>query len=389
MERALANNISDNIFYRCVEDCFEPIMLTDKKGILRYVNPAWTLTYGYSKEEVVGQTPRLLRSEYQDETFYRQMWKNILDPKVGFWRGEVTNQAKDGHLVPVLLTITPYREASGAIVGYMGIAVDLSENKRMEQQILRQDRLASIGMLASGLAHEIGNPLGVIRGRAEMVMMQSQDDFMKNNLEVMIGQIDRISGLINSLLRVSRVPEEVLLRQVDLGATVSEVAVLMSETLRRNGIELKLKNLDTPAFAEPNHLQQLLLNLFINSTHAIQEQKAKGTSPLLASTTENHFIEVDSSLEDGGRTCVIRVRDSGCGISATNLKRLFQPFFTTKAAGQGTGMGLAIVMKLVEEMQGQVSAESSGPGLGATFEMRLMASPPASAKPAETAARNA
>lgn len=376
MEKTLGTGIADNVFYRCVEDCFEPIMLTDKKGVLRYVNPAWTITYGYTKEEALGQTPRLLRSEYQDDSFYGSMWQTILDPGVGFWRGEVVNKAKDGHLVPVLLTITPYRGASGEIVGYMGIAVDLSEQKQMEQQILRQDRMASIGVLASGLAHEIGNPLGVIRGRAEMLMMQSQDSFVKSGLDVIVGQIDRISGLIRSLLRVSRIPEQVQLRELKLESVVSEVVVLMSETLRRNGIELRQIDLDRDVFAEPNYIQQLLLNLMINSTHAIQEQKEKGPSPLLEKTGDGHFIEIRSQLEDEGHTCVIRFKDSGCGISETNLKRLFQPFFTTKAAGQGTGMGLAIAMKLMEEMQGTIRAESEGAGFGATFELRLRAKAP-------------
>jgi PAS domain S-box-containing protein len=172
MDKHLLDGQAEQIFYQCVEDCFEPIMVTDKKGILRYVNPAWALTYGFDRDEVIGKNPRVLRSHLQDDAFYKAMWAQILDPSIGFWRGEVTNKAKDGRLVPVLLTITPYRKADGEIVGYMGIAVDLTDHKRLETQVLRQDRLASIGMLASGLAHEIGNPLGVIRGRAELLASQ-------------------------------------------------------------------------------------------------------------------------------------------------------------------------------------------------------------------------
>ena len=139
METVSSSGLVDRVFLRCVEDCFEPIMLTDRSGRLTYVNPAWVLTYGYSKEEAIGSTPRLLRSSGQSDAFYRAMWGEILNPEIGFWRGEVLNRAKDGHLVPVLLTITPYRESSGAIAGYMGIAVDLSDQKKMEHQILHQD----------------------------------------------------------------------------------------------------------------------------------------------------------------------------------------------------------------------------------------------------------
>jgi PAS domain S-box-containing protein len=373
MENVFASGLADHVFFRCVEDCFEPIMLTDRTGVLRYVNPAWSLTYGYPKDEAVGMTPRLLRSEFQDDQFYHRMWQTILNPRIGFWRGEVINRAKDGHLVPVILTITPYRAQSGEIVGYMGIAVDLTEQKRMEQQILRQDRLASIGMLAGGLAHEIGNPLGVIRGRAELLMRQVQDNpHASKNLDVIVSQIDRISGLIQSLLRVSRVPEEILLREVHLGSVVSEVATLMSEACRRAGIELRTRSLDHHVMAEPSHLQQLFLNLVINATHAIEDQKSKGApSRLLKAPEDSHFIEVSASPGKDPSICEIFVRDSGCGIPPANLKKLFQPFFTTKAAGVGTGMGLAIVSKLVEEMKGRVSAESEGPGYGATFKLEF------------------
>lgn len=362
MDKEFAGMV-DHVFLRCVEDCFEPIMLTDRAGRLTYVNPAWTLTYGYQKAEALGETPRLLRSKQQSEDFYQKMWKTILDPRVGFWRGEVVNQAKDGHLVPVLLTITPYREASGEITGYMGIAVDLTEQKKMEQQIIHQDRLASIGMLAGGLAHEIGNPLGVIRGRAELVMNQMRENpVAAKNLEVIVGQIDRISGLIQSLLRVSRVPDQILLRDVNLKPVVDEVVLLMSEAFRKSQIEIKVRDLETVISAEPSHLQQLFLNILINSVHAIDQQKAK------SQTQQAHSIEI-SAEKTADKKCLVSIRDTGCGISPDNLQKLFQPFFTTKAAGEGTGLGLAIVSKLVEEMDGRVDAESGGPGLGATFRL--------------------
>ncbi len=365
MEIINPSGLVDHVFLRCVEDCFEPIMLTDRSGCLTYVNPAWISTYGYDRSEALGKTPRLLRSPHQSEDFYRGMWKTILDSKVGFWRGEIVNQAKDGHLVPVLLTITPYREPSGGIIGYMGIAMDLTDQKKMEQQILHQDRLASIGMLAGGLAHEIGNPLGVIRGRAELVLNQvTGNESAQKNLRVIVGQIDRISGLIQSLLQVSRVPERIMLRPISLLPVVDEVLLLMGESCRRAGIEIRKNNLEQVIFAEPSHLQQLFLNIIINSMHAIEEQKLKN------GLSQDHFIEL-SGEKFSEKKCIISVCDSGCGVSKENLKKIFQPFFTTKAAGKGTGLGLAIVLKLVEEMDGKASLLSDGSGFGATFKVEF------------------
>lgn len=366
METVSASGMVDRIFLRCVEDCFEPIMLTDRVGRLTYVNPAWVLTYGYSKEEAIGNTPRLLRSSNQNDDFYKSMWSTILDPAVGFWRGEVLNRAKDGHLVPVLLTITPYRESSGAIVGYMGIAVDLSDQKKMEHQILHQDRLASIGMLAGGLAHEIGNPLGVIRGRTELVMKQVQgNEPAEKSLEIIIGQIDRISGLIQSLLRASRAPERTSLGDVKLQKVVGEVLILVGEECRRLGIDLKTKDLDRILRAEPSHLQQVFLNTVINSLNAIEEQKKNS-----AASGKPHVIEVSAvETSDGGLR--VSVVDSGIGIRPENQSRIFQPFFTTKEPGKGTGLGLAIVTKLSQEMGAVASVTSPGLGLGATFTLEF------------------
>ncbi|RYZ77239.1 MAG: PAS domain S-box protein, partial [Proteobacteria bacterium] len=369
MEISFSSETANQIFFRCVEDCFEPIMITDRRGKLRYVNPAWTLVYGYSKDEVIGQTPGILRSPDRSNDYYQEMWATILDPAIGFWRGEVSNRAKDGHIVPVLLTITPYRETTGEIVGYMGIAVDLSEQKTLEQQILRQDRLASIGLLAGGLAHEIGNPLGVIQGRAELLMSSiAGNREAEKNVDIIFSQIERIAKLMQSLLRVSRVPEQVQLTEVNLKAVLEEVALLMSEALRRLQIDLRFEKLSRTLLADSNRLQQLFLNLVINATHAIEEQQQSGRASCVVNNSGRHFIEITCS-EDAD-LAEIRVRDSGVGISTENLSKLFQPFYTTKAAGKGTGLGLAIVAKLTEEMKGSIAVTSDGVGRGATFILK-------------------
>lgn len=359
------SGLVNQVFLRCVEDCLEPIMLTDKAGKLTYVNPAWIATYGYSKQEAIGQTPRLLRSNLQSEDFYKSIWSVILDPRVGFWKGELTNRAKDGHLVPVLLTITPYRETNGEIIGYMGIATDLSEQKKMERQILHQDRMASIGLLAGGLAHEIGNPLGVIRGRAELVLNQVVgNEIAEKNVGIIISQIDRISDLIQSLLRVSRVPEAMPLKSVKLASAVQDVVTLTSEECRRAQIRLETRDLDFDILADAGHLQQLLLNVILNAIHAIEDQRRRQPS---AST--DHFIELSGADRDS--RAILSIRDSGCGISPENIDKLFKPFFTTKEIGKGTGLGLAIVAKLVEEIGGKVSVQSEGVGHGARFNFEF------------------
>ena len=274
-------------------------MITDRKGELRYVNTAWSSIYGYSSREAIGETPRLLRSEDHSVEFYASMWSTILNSKLGYWKGEVVNKAKDGHLVPVLLTITPYRDFSGEPLGYMGIAVDLTEQKKMEHQLLRQDRLVSIGLLAGGLAHEIGNPLGVIQGRAELLLKDVVGNIAaEKNVAIIVSQIDRISNLIQSLLRVSRVPDVILLRDVKLQPVIDEVELLMSEPMRRFDIELRQRIAVENVFAEPTFLQQLFLNLIINAVHAIEEQKSIGPTKIIDALSPTPPVECLSTAID-------------------------------------------------------------------------------------------
>jgi len=352
------------IFYRCVEDCGEPIMITNTKGELVYVNPAWSRVYGYSFEEAIGRTPRLLRSAEQDDDFYRAMWSQISNSQIGFWKGELVNRAKDGRLVTVVLTITPYKVA-GKIVGYMGIALDMTSQKKMESALIQQEHLAGVGMLASGLAHEIGTPLGVIRGRAEMLMMSTDEEKQKTSLNVIIQQIDRISKLIRSLLRVGRTQENVNLSSVSLKSCVSEVVNLVSETCARSGIQIDAaipENLRV--HADPSLLHQVLLNLVINSVHAIETQVGKTQGGV-------HKHSIQLTVHERGTFVDVHIKDTGCGITRENIKKLFQPFFTTKDVGVGTGLGLAIVAKLVSDMKGSIRAESDGEGSGANFTLSL------------------
>jgi signal transduction histidine kinase len=305
------------------------------------------------------------------------MWSRILNPEIEVWKGEVVNRAKDGRFVPVLLTITPYK-LKGLTVGYMAIAVDLTERRSMERQILRQDRLASIGMLASSLAHEIGNPLGVIRGRAEIILNSLRSGLPSieaslQGLDTIVGQIDRIARLIESLLKLSRVPQEIRLTVVPLSGLTIEVATLMAESLRQKGIELhnRLQSSTISVMADSQHLQQILLNLIINSSHAIDEEKKR------SGRLENHYIRLDAKALDSSHVTLV-VEDTGCGMSSDVKRRIFEPFFTTKTPGQGTGLGLAIVHRLVDEMHGSIEVQSDGPGLGAKVLIQLRSSSPSS-----------
>lgn len=352
-----------NIFFRCVEDANDAVMLTDVTGKLIYVNKAWCNIYGYFPEEVLGKTPNVLRSGRQSDDFYRSMWMEIGDPKRGYWRGELVNKAKDGHEVPVLLSITPHRSPDGEITAYMGIALNMAETKRLESEVIRQDRLASVGLLASGLAHEIGTPLGVIRGRAEYLAMQSKElPQIESGLNIIIGQIDRISKLIYSLLHLSRTGETHEEEATNFSSPLRSVLSLLSQELSQSNIEVTTNLKDEIVVrADPIKLEQVILNLIVNSIHAIREKSCHDS---------NSSRSITITAREQKEAWHIQFSDTGCGISKENIKKVFSPFFTTKDVGEGTGLGLAICARIIESWGGSIWAESDGVN-GTSFNVLL------------------
>lgn len=233
--------------------------------------------------------------------------------------------------------------------------------REREAQILVQDRMASLGLLASSLAHEIGTPLAVIRGRAEILESQMDPATVKKSAEVIITQIDRVSHLIRSLLNLARGDKQQGLTQVNVKSVMTEVTDLMAHEFRKNEILLRM-DVDAHAAvkAQPGPFHQVLLNLLVNSVHAIVSAKAARSG--------GHSIRLHCA-DAGDRWCVA-VTDTGCGISEANLKNLFRPFFTTKDIGMGTGLGLATSYRIVESWGGSIEVESSL-GIGTTFRLLL------------------
>lgn len=240
--------------------------------------------------------------------------------------------------------------------------------RERETQILMQDRLASVGLLASSLAHEIGTPLGVIRGRAEYLSMQLKDDpSVQKNADIIISQIDRVSKLIRSLLNLARGERAKYSDNVSFNEIASEVIELMGHELRKNDIRVRNElpeGISILVAAKAAPLYQVLLNLLVNSVHAIGTAKDAGR-------TSGHFIRLGAKAAQD--RWEISVEDSGCGISKENLKNLFKPFFTTKDIGVGTGLGLATSFRILESWGGNIRVESAE-GVGATFTLVLPAS---------------
>ncbi|MEK6579076.1 MAG: ATP-binding protein [Bdellovibrionota bacterium] len=339
------------------------VAIADRAGNITHVNKKFCEISKYSAQELLYQNHRILKSGFHPPEFYAEMWKTISNGLT--WQGEVKNKAKDGTFYWVNTTIVPFFDLKGEPDQYVSIRFDITARKEAEAKVLVQDRLASVGMMASSLAHEIGNPLGVIRGRAEYLEMQLKgNESAEKNLHIIISQIDRVSELIKSLLRLARgqvtgKPESVSINQV-----MVDVLDLMGHEFRKNEITILngLENInDLFVLAEAGPLHQVFLNVFVNAIHAIQ-------SAVRGNRKTGHQIKI--SFEDQKTAWRVTTEDTGCGIDPENMKNLFKPFFTTKEIGAGTGLGLATSYNIVQQWQGDILVESTA-GVGTKFHIQI------------------
>jgi signal transduction histidine kinase len=256
------------------------------------------------------------------------------------------------------------------------------ERLRLEQEVQQTQKLATVGMLAAEVAHEIGTPLNVISGRAEVLdRVVPRDHPERRNLDVILSQAERIKGIIRALLDYTR-PRRPTLRPEPILPVVGRVASLLMERSQRRGVRLHLElPIGLPSvMADPEHLQQVFLNLVLNALDASEKggtvRITAGPDPDLPSDGRAGILRGKADVP----TLAVHVIDGGKGLSAEDLNHVFEPFFSTKGRGQGTGLGLAIAEEIVRAHRGEIEMLSI-PGKGTEVIVRI---PLADASPAPT-----
>jgi len=248
---------------------------------------------------------------------------------------------------------------------------EAEERLRLERRLRESEKMAAVGSLAAGLAHEIGAPLHVIRGRAEMLMKrQPLPEAHRRNLGIIVDQIGRITVIVRNLLDFAR-RREPRVHEIDLVPVVHGAAELLENEFEKTGITFAWSGPPRlEVYGDPDLLHQVFVNLFLNAAQAL-DAAAAGR------------IEVVGDRSDG--EAVIEVRDNGPGIERDLLPRLFEPFFTTKPVGQGTGLGLAVAKSIAEEHGGRIEARNAEAGTGAVFRLTLPSAPSAAWTPDRSA----
>ena len=350
-----------------IEQAGEQVVITDERGIIQYCNPAFERATGYTKEEVIGLNPSILKSGYQPAEFYDRLWSTITNGQV--WSGKFTNRRKDGSYYHEEATISPIRDGQQRIVGYVAVKRDATERLQLEGQLRQAQKLESIGRLAGGVAHDFNNLLTVINGFAGFLLKDlSPSDPLRSHALQISKAGDRAASLTRQLLAFSRhsISQP---RALDLNTVVRETESMLRRLI---GEDVELITLLDPflgqAMADPDQIHQVVMNLVVNARDAMPNG-----GKLIIETSNVYLDElyVAGHPEAKCGPCVLMtVTDSGHGMDEATRSNIFEPFFTTKEPGKGTGLGLSTVYGIVRQSQGWIWVYSE-PGHGATFKVYL------------------
>jgi PAS domain S-box-containing protein len=378
---------SARLLAAAVEQTPASVVITDAKGTIEYVNPAFEAAAGYSFHEALGQNPRILKSGTQSEEVYRDLWTTISAGRN--WQGRLVNKSKSGRLFTEDAVISPVRDERGAVVSFVAVKRDITEELALQQRLADSERLKSIGRLAGGIAHDFNNILAVILADVEdLADPAGLPPMQVTELAREIGDAaGRARDLTRQLLAFAR-QQIIAPVPLDLNASLTKSERLLRRLLGED-VELVVRFEPGlwPVLCDPSQLEQVVLNLTANARDAM-------TSGGRLTLETSRLAEGDPAAGaypglSPGDYVQLSVTDTGCGMAPEVLARLFEPFFTTKRLGQGTGLGLATVHGIVKQSGGYIRCESR-PGAGTTFHLCLprAKAQPAGHAPAAPAARS-
>lgn len=370
-----------------VNQAAEGVIITDEACNIQYVNPAFEKMTGHSKENVIGHNPKFLKSGQQDDAFYKSLWETISGGEV--WSGELTNRRKDGTIYQVEMNVSPVRDHNGQIVNYIALKKDITEQKRTQEklkvqqkQLIHADKMSSLGVLVSGVVHEINNPNTSIMLNVPLVskvwddavqmfekMNGSDGEFMLGSLPFKTARVEmvsmledilegsrRIKTIVENLKNFARMQDDREFTSVDINSVVeSAVRLLRGQIARmtRNFTVNYSPNIKTIR-GNFHEIEQVVINLITNSCQSLHNPE--------------NFVRVNTSFDPKENSAKIEVCDQGEGISEENLKKIMDPFFTTKRDKGGTGLGLSVSYGIVRDHGGRLEFTSTaGEGTIATL----------------------
>ncbi|MEW6545027.1 MAG: PAS domain S-box protein [Nitrospirota bacterium] len=361
------------VLLQAIEAADDAVILTDAQGLITYLNLAAVRMFGYSPQELIGQPASLLYPEAARTEPYAAILTAAQDTG---WSGEVTGLRKDESRFPRWLSVSPIRDCEGRTTGLVSVSRDLTSAKLMEAQAWRLERLATLGQLLGGIAHELKNPLFVLTGRLQLLeekMTLHDEDGAREDLKKIEAAAHRMTAVAERFLSLAKpIPPHQEWCSVEI--ILGEVLEFLANEFMKNQIRVeRVWAEDLPRIlSDPSQLHEVFLNLMLNAVHAMVGAHGRGT--LTVTTARVTDTEGAASGEErhgeGDRWIEVRIADDGPGVLPEHRAKLFEPFFSTKPPGKGTGLGLWAVRSIMLTLKGTVSYDTEV-GRGTTFVVRL------------------
>lgn len=354
IERAEAENeraeVMMRLFSAAVENTVDGIQIIGLDGRILYSNRAFEKMYGFSREE--------LKGKHVGETIADpEHASKVIIPEIREteqWSGELTARHRDGHQFPVWMSTSIVKNGKGEPIAMVGTLRDVTERKRAEKEAMRAGRLASLGELAAGVAHEINNPINGIINYAQILVNESEEGSREEEIAGrIIREGERIAGIVSSLLSFSRDSEEEK-RPFHMYKMVSGSLALIERQIKNDGISINVK---VPSslpriIAQQQRIEQVFLNIISNSRYAVNQKYPAGHKDKVIEIT-GEKISINNSL-----FARITFYDGGTGIPADIIDKVKNPFFSTKSGDDGTGLGLSISDSIISNYGGRLRIET-------------------------------
>jgi PAS domain S-box-containing protein len=335
------------------------IAVMDLEGRFTFVSPRIQDVLGHPARDLVGKA-LLTQIHRHDVAALTDTFRALTNGELAHAQFEYRTKHADGSWRILRASASPLFDASGRINGVVASARDVTETRAAEKQQLQKEKLAAMGEMMAGVAHELNNPLTAILGISDLMRERAADDSTRRQVEIVLKQARRAAGIVQNLLAFSR-PSAIASRKLRPEQAIKQVIEQQQASLRQKNVSIQLEAPEgLPSVeADPRLLQQVFVNLIVNAEQAITSKRDHGT------------LRVSVEAVDGKIAFVFA--DDGPGISPEILARIFDPFFTTKRPGGGTGLGLTICLAIVKEHGGTIEVQSS-PDAGAEFRVILPAS---------------
>lgn len=351
-----------------IEQAAESVVITDAQGAIQYVNPATLQGAGYSREELVGAPLSLLAGDADGDSAFQEMRHAASSGHN--WSGRIVSARKDGTCYSEDATVSPVRDATGAIVNYVIVSRDITEQISMENRLRQAQKMEAIGTLAGGIAHDFNNILSAIIGFTDLAIDDvPEGSQVRQDLEQVLNAGHRARDLVAQILAFSRQTDREIIPVRVQSVTKEAIKLLRGSIPSSINISQEIDTECLPVLADPTSIHQIIMNLCTNAYHAMREKGNVITVRLSQVTIGEMEARRDPELSPGDYIR-LEVHDEGHGMDAATQSRIFEPYFTTKERGEGTGLGLAIIHGIVKDLNGVIHVYSEV-GQGSTFTILL------------------